>query len=50
LTDQLLSIAIELDRRAALKRARDRRYRAKRIATRRAESAFLEFRWPEEAA
>ncbi len=35
LADQLLSIAIELDRRGALKRARDRRYRARRIADRR---------------
>jgi hypothetical protein len=35
LADQLLTIAIELDRRGALKRARDRRYRARRISEQR---------------
>lgn len=37
MADQLLTVAVELDRRAAVKRDRDRRFRARRRAEQRAQ-------------
>jgi hypothetical protein len=46
LAEQVFTVAVELDRRAALKRERDRRYRARRKAEQRKRPMEpVEFRW-----